>query len=438
MSHVLALVNMSQGGGKTTTVINLASALVRAGQSVLVVDLDPDAALKERVRTTAPLGTPRAPGTLPILRTAEGWDLLPSDQSIAILHQRALYRLVHTPVQSDELTALFQSYDNVLIDGSTDEWMILGEALAAAQEVVIPLATESLLLHDSLDRWNELAGARANLNPNLKLAGVFLARYSPKLRRAQRVLTEIKAVLGDVPCFSAYVGDSDEIRRATARRQSVLAAAPNSRAAAAFQRLAGEIIAARAAPPELAPAAKALPAPALVEPAPVSKAERELPAIYNQPATWLQLAAQTGDIAQAVRYAVLGLVLDPCQAQAVELFERRLLERLDSARSQDVEGLAALGKFLTEHGFDHYAAQLFRRATLLDPTYLSGWRGLSLTTAVEVERARALEMCLRLDPVRTGIDYPRPATRRRTPLVLAPRPRVAALPAGPVRFAGTP
>lgn len=409
MTRVITVLNAQQGGGKTITVLNLAAALQQQGLAALAVDLDAQGALAQRVRLADSARAGTAPRT-GIVATAEGWHLMPSAMSIALAHSRALYRVVRRTAFYDELRALFDAYDYVLLDASTREEMLLGEALALAQEVIVPLDSESLQFYDAVERLRQLLRARSALNPPLRFGGVFLARYAPRFRRAREMLTALFDALGPVYCFSAYLKEADAVRQAEKRRMSVLADAPRSAAAQVFARLATQIRDATPAP--LLAAARAV---AEAQPAnlPTAAAPGDAGAWDGNVApnalepnarSWLERARAARSPDQAVRYAVLALDREPGSAEAVRVFESLLLERLETAQWADAERLLELGRFLTEHRFDHYAWQLFRRATELNPTFTSGWAALvqqqptlAMTTHADAEHARALDVCLSLD-----------------------------------------
>lgn len=404
MTRVLSFLNLQKGGGKTTTVLNLAAALANHGYNTLAVDLDPDAALEHRLRS-AHLVTPDPNGATGIVRTREGWHLLPAPNAIAALHARVLYRVVRHARFEDELRVLFDGYDCVLVDGSTHESLVLAEALALTDTVVIPLDSESLQFLDAVERLANLQRTAAPENPALQFGGVWLARYSPRLRRAREMLTELSRALGSIHCFSSYLADCPEIREAEKRGGSVLTHAPRSHASNVFHALARELVEydpvgvtdGRSAadgivhlPPTVAPGTAAL------APGVVPAGEFMLPAL-DLAHTWLSMARAAGDASQALRYATLALEQEPGSVDALECFENCLTEQLTAARSDRVSALVGLGEFLADHSFEHYAAQLFRRAADLNPICTPAWAGAARTASSAAEREYALEMCLQLN-----------------------------------------
>lgn len=420
MTQVISLLNLQHGGGKTTAVVNLATALHRRGSNVLAVDLDPEAQLSGRVRTST--GTRREPSEdARVVLTAEGWCVMPSQVSTMLLHDRILYRVIRNTVFYDELRALFDGYDYVLIDCSTDELAVIVEALALTDQIILPFDSKSLEFYDAVEKLSKLFAARVTINPNLKLGGVFLAEYDPQLRQARKTLTALADVLGKVTCFSAYLPELEEIRLAQQRRVSVIEDAPTSRAAIMFTLLAEQML--ESILPRLT-ATVATPEtvfPMVLELA-AATVERSLVPL-NPSANWIELAAHTNDKGQAMRYAALALSQEPANCTVIELFETRLMDRIWSVGSHEVDSLIAMGRFLTEHGFDHYAAQLFRRATDLNPNAVGAWAGIVRTSHSDIEREHALQMCLQLDEGLAAAEAPEPP--KRTPQLVAGKPRAA-------------
>jgi hypothetical protein len=91
------------------------------------------------------------------------------------------------------------------------------------------------------------------------------------------------------------------------------------------------------------------------------------------------------------------LMEQPNSAAVLELFEERLTAQMNDAGYMDVDALIELGEFLAYHSLDHYAAQLLRRATELNPRNLQAWGDLARVSSVEEERAQAMAQFLGLD-----------------------------------------
>lgn len=424
MTQVISFMNLAQGGGKTTSVLNLATALKRRGHSVLAVDLNAEEALTHRIRLPNPGRAARPDRTAKILLTLEGWHLMPGGVSVPLLHARIKQRVVSAPGFYDELVSMFDAYDYVLVDCSTAEVALINEALALTNEVIVPLDSEAVTFHDSLDRIANLFSTCSVLNPQLKFGGVFLAHYSPRFRRAREMLTTVFDVLGPVNCFSAYLTESPEIRQAEQRRTSVIADAPTSPAAHAFYQLAAQLTNS-AEPRNQTPILMMLPGRSTLDVGTLPDEPFGMPVVDTTTTApgirtvetgistkWHERAESTADLNQAVRYAVLGLAERPNSAEALEVFETRLMERIETVRYGELDRLVELGDFVADNGLDHYAAQLFRRATELNPRHVNAWVGLARVTHVEGERVFALEQSLGLDQGLAAAEAPEPARRR--------------------------
>ncbi len=419
MTRVISILNLQAGGGKTTTALNLATALKRRGHNVLAVDLSPTEMLEQRVRLSNPSRYARSEHNAKIVSTVEGWHLMRGAVALPALHAQTLARATlrfsgQAPtVSSQDLRSLFDAYDYVLLDGSNDERAVLFEALALTDEVIVPLDSESLQFHDAVERLANMFAAQLSAHPQLKFGGVFLARYAPRFRRAREMLTALFNALGPVNCFSAYLRDSNEIRQAERRRASVLTDAPTSQAAHAFHHLAEQLT--DASVPRLVPnpALFIMPGRATIQPTRDDDAPAPMDVIEILP-TFLERAHNAAHPHQAIRYAVMSLLEQPQNLSALEFFETRLSEWLDGASFREIETLCELGEFLSEHGFDHYAAQTFRRALALHPNQLNAWMGLARVTLDADERTSALENCLALDEGMTAAEAVPSPTRPRS------------------------
>lgn len=417
MTQVISILNLQKGGGKTTTALNLATALKLRGHRTLVADLSPEESISQRIRLQNPARSARLENPAKIISTLEGWHLMRAAVAIPLLHARTLCRLALNTMFQDELRSLFEAYDYVLVDCSNHELSVVTEVLALTDEVIVPLDSESLQFHDAVERLADLFASRLAFNPELKFGGVFLARYSPRFRRAREMLTTLFDVLGPVNCFSAYLPESGALREAEQRRVSVVTDAPTSQAAHAFYQLA-EQLTNSAVPRIQTPTLLVTPGRARVEhdvldAMPQQEALFE-PVTLGPLTTWEERAESATDVSQALRYAVLSLLEKPDSVSRLELFELRVTERVKTARYADADLLVEQGEFLVEHELNHYAAQLLRRATELNPALVRGWAVLARVTNSEEERAFALERCLALDEGMAAAELPAPARRPQT------------------------
>ena len=251
MARVLAVVNQKGGVGKTTTSVNLAAALAQAGRRVLLVDLDPqgnatmgsgfDKRTAGRTVYHVLLGLSELAAARVRLDRA-AFDLLPANRDLA----GAEVELVALEGRETRLKRALQSvaheYDFALIDCPPSLSLLTVNALTAAQRVLIPMQCEYYALEGLSDLVGTIKRVRANLNPELEIAGLLRTMYDPRNTLSLQVSQQLEAHF------------KDKVYRTLVPRNVRLAEAPSygvpavlwdaaSKGAQAYLALADEILA---------------------------------------------------------------------------------------------------------------------------------------------------------------------------------------------------
>jgi chromosome partitioning protein len=251
VTRVLAVVNQKGGVGKTTTSVNLAAALAQAGRRVLLVDLDPqgNATMGSGIdkRTVARtvyhvlLGLSELSAARVRLERG-GFDLLPANRDLA----GAEIELVALDGRETRLKRALESvaheYDFALIDCPPSLSLLTVNALTAAQRVLIPMQCEYYALEGLSDLVGTIKRVRANLNPELEIAGLLRTMYDPRNTLSLHVSQQLEAHF------------KDKVYRTLVPRNVRLAEAPSygvpavlwdaaSKGAQAYLALADEILA---------------------------------------------------------------------------------------------------------------------------------------------------------------------------------------------------
>jgi chromosome partitioning protein len=245
---VVAFANQKGGVGKSTTTINLAAALTLAGDTVLLIDGDPQA------NATSGLGIDRRTveasmyhvmlgeadlDDIIVPTSTEGLFLAPATIDLAAVEIELVSRMSRERQMANALDKMRRRVDYVFIDCPPSLGLITVNALAAADELIIPIQAEYYALEGLTQLLRSIEAIQSNLNPRLEIEGTVITMYDRRTTLAAQVAEQVRAHFGD-RVYKTVIPRAVRLAEAPSFGEPIESFDPTSAGAEAYRSLAKE------------------------------------------------------------------------------------------------------------------------------------------------------------------------------------------------------
>jgi chromosome partitioning protein len=247
---ILAIANQKGGVGKTTTAINLASALAHRGKRTLLVDIDPQSnssivfcdVLKLQRSTYDVLANPSVDiKEIIIHTTVANLDIAPARISLAKLESQLAGDLDAPFRLKEALARVRNSYDVIVIDTPPALGIATVNALVASSHLLVPIQASYFALEGTDDLLETIEKVKARANPDLKIIGVLITLVDKRTKLSKDITSQIRKVFSD-NVFKTTISKSVRLEESPAYRESIFTFAPDSSGAAEYYKLSAEVL----------------------------------------------------------------------------------------------------------------------------------------------------------------------------------------------------
>ena len=252
MATVLCISNEKGGTGKSVTSASLGVGLARHGKKVLCIDDDPQGSLTISLGNHQPDRLPVTLATVMrriieekkmdpmagIIRHQEGIDLLPANITLAGMELSLVPVIGRETVLRQYVNTVKPLYDYIIIDTSPSLGLLTVNALAAADQVIVPVVPKFLDVKGLELLLRTISQIKRQINPNLAIGGILLTMVDARMNFTREIISLIESAYGGkIRIFSEQIPRSVRAAESSAEGVSIFTYDPRGKVAAAYASL---------------------------------------------------------------------------------------------------------------------------------------------------------------------------------------------------------
>ncbi len=253
---VYAVCNQKGGCAKTVTSVSFGIGLARTGKKVLLIDMDAQGSLTASLGFQQPdkleitlsdilagiINDTPLPEDYGILRHEEGVDLIPANIELSGMEVTLVNTMSRETVLREFLKLVRNSYDAIILDTIPSLGMLTINALAAADQVIIPTASQYLSIKGLEQLLRTIAKVRRQINPGLSVSGILVTLVDMRTNYAKDIVELLHSTYdGKLRVFDSIIPMSVRVAETSAEGKSIYRHDPSGKAATAYQAFTREV-----------------------------------------------------------------------------------------------------------------------------------------------------------------------------------------------------
>lgn len=260
MATTIAICNQKGGVGKTVTTVSLGVGLARRGKRVLLADIDPQGSLTaslgyqhqhpDQIESTLAtvlgriiMDEPLIPGE-GIVHHEEGVDLIPANIELSGLEVTLVNTMSRETVLREYLNSIRDQYDVILLDCCPSLGMLTLNALAAADEVLVPMQAHYLSVKGFEQLVRTISNVKRKINPHLQIAGILITMADMRTNYSREIIDLLHNTYGGkLRIYNSIIPLSIRAAETSAEGRSIYLHDPAGKVSAAYAALTQEVMA---------------------------------------------------------------------------------------------------------------------------------------------------------------------------------------------------